>query len=51
MKERIDHKDLPPGMEDIGSSLWIVVLAAADAFDYEAFTEADVAAGRWIRLR
>ena len=42
MKERIDHMTYLPGMEDIGSELMDQVLAAADAFDYKAFTGADV---------
>ena len=42
MKERIDHMTYLPGMEDIGSELMDQVLSAAEAFDYEAFTEADV---------
>lgn len=42
MKERIDHMTCLPGMEDIGSELMDQVLAAVDAFDYEAFTGEDV---------
>lgn len=42
MKERIDHMTYLPGMEDIGSELMDQVLSAAEAFDYEAFTGADV---------
>lgn len=42
MKERIDHMTCLPGMENIGSELMDQVLAAVDAFDYEAFTGEDV---------
>ncbi|WP_417087516.1 2-iminoacetate synthase ThiH [Eubacterium maltosivorans] len=42
MKERIDHMTCLPDMEDIGSELMDQVLAAVDAFDYEAFTGEDV---------
>ena len=42
MKERIDYMTCLPGMEDIGSELMDQVLAAVDAFDYEAFTGEDV---------
>lgn len=42
MKERIDHMTCLPEMEDIGSELMDQVLAAVDAFDYEAFTGEDV---------
>lgn len=42
MKERIEHMTCLPGMEDIGSELMDQVLAAVDAFDYEAFTGEDV---------
>ncbi|WP_195268362.1 2-iminoacetate synthase ThiH [Eubacterium sp. 1001713B170207_170306_E7] len=42
MRERTDHMTCLPGMEDIGTELMDQVLAAADAFDYEAFTGAEV---------
>lgn len=42
MKERIDHMTYLPGMEDIGSEIMDQVLSATDAYDGDAYTEADV---------
>lgn len=37
-----DHMQLLPGMEDIGTDVMDAVLAAADALDFDHYTQADV---------